>query len=120
VADEVEFFEPEQVPRPKEEVTFRSLIASPYPDGRRVRLKVALTPFLERPNLEFEIFNEGGQSVGALSIIESMDHDFELTMHIRGPVPVGRHTVRARLFYLEGPPEATIETPFEAAAPAHG
>jgi hypothetical protein len=120
VADELEFFEPEDVPRPKEEVHFRSLSAHPYQDGRRVRLKVALTPFQERPNLDFEIVNDAGQPVGTLTVIESMDHAFELTLHIRGPVPAGPHTVRARLYYLEGPPAVETETHFYIPDPANG
>jgi hypothetical protein len=117
VADELEFYEPDDAPRPKEEVQFRSLNAKPYADGRRVRLGVVLTPFLERPNLEFEVVNAAGQSVSTLSVIESMDHSFELTMHLRGPTPQGQHTLRARLFYLEGPPAVTAEAQFEVVAP---
>ena len=113
MADELEFFEPEDVPQPKEEVRIRRLAARPYSDGRRVRLEVSLTPFIERPNVEFEIVNGQGQSVGTLNVIESMDHDFELTMHVRGPAPRGVHTVRARLFYLDGPPAVVADTTFE-------
>jgi hypothetical protein len=116
--NEVEFVEPEDVPRPKEEVGIRRLAARPYADGRRVRLDVGLTPFQERPNLEFEVINAAGESVGAMAVIESMDHEFELTMHLRGPEPRGAHTLRLRLFYPDGPPPVTAETTFELNPPA--
>jgi hypothetical protein len=66
VPDEIEFVEPDDVPRPKAEVGIRWVTARPYADGRRVRLDVGLTPFLERPNLEFEVVNSAGESVGAM------------------------------------------------------
>lgn len=116
--DEFEFVEPEEAPRPKEEVAIRRLTARPYPDGRRVRLDVSLTPFLERPCLEFEVVNAAGEPVGAMAVIESMDHELELTLHLRGPEPRGAHTLRLRVFYPEGPPEVTAETTFEVQPPA--
>ena len=113
MADELAFFESDEVPRPKDEVQILRLAARPYPDGRRVRLDVSLTPFLERPNLEFEVFEPSGETVGAMSVIESMDHEFELTLHLRSPQPRGKHTLRLRLFYLDGPPAVTAETTFD-------
>lgn len=97
--EEIDFVEPDEVPQPPEAVKIESLNARVYPDGRRVRVDVKLTPFLERPNLEFTITNTGGQEVASLSIIESMDHTFEMTVHLRGPQPSGRHTLRGELFY---------------------
>ena len=113
MADGVEFFEPEDIPRPKEAVGIRTVSARPYADGRRVRLDVKLTPFLERPNLEFEAFNAAGDPVGAMSVIESVDHEFELTLHLRGPAPDGVHRLRLTLAYPDGPPPISAETTFE-------
>ena len=95
------------------EVRVRRLSAQPYPDGRRVRVAVGLTPFLDRPNLEFEVFNAVGESVGATSVIESVDHELDLTLHLRGPLPGGRHTLRVTLSYFDGPPPISAETEFE-------
>lgn len=111
--DEIEFFD--EVPQPPEEVKILELGARVYPDGRRVRINVKVTPFLERPNLEFSITNAEGQEVSSLSMIESMDHTFELTAHLRGPQPSGRYTLRGELFYGEDPaaPRKAFETFFE-------
>lgn len=117
MSEEIEFVEPEDVPRPKEEVAIRRLAARPYPDGRRVRLDVGLTPFLERPNLEFEAFNAHGESVGTIAVIESMDAEFELTLHLRGPDPQGEHTLRLTVSYPDGPPAVTAETTFKVNPP---
>jgi hypothetical protein len=117
VSADIELVEPEEAPRPKEAVAIRKLAARPYSDGRRVRLDVNLTPFLDRPNLEFEAFNSAGDSVGVMSVIESMDHEFELTLHLRGPDPRGEYTLRLTLFYPDGPPAVTAVTTFTVAPP---
>ena len=111
--DEIEFVEPDEVPQPPEAVKIEKLTAKVYPDGRRVRVNVKVTPFLERPNLEFQVINAEGVEVASLSIIESMDRDFEMTVHLRGPQPSGRHTVRGELFYAPESPRCVFETTFE-------
>lgn len=111
--DEIEFFD--DVPQPPEQVKFIELGARVYPDGRRVRLNIKVTPFLERPNLEFFITNADKQEVASMSVVESMDHTFEMTAHLRGPQPSGRYTLRGELFYGEDPnaPRKVFETYFE-------
>jgi hypothetical protein len=111
--DEIEFVEPDEVPQPLEAVKIEELTARVYPDGRRVRVNVKVTPFLERPNLEFQVINSDGVEVAALSIVESMDHNFEMTVHLRGPQPSGRHTLRGELFYSPESPRRALETTFE-------
>ena len=116
--DEIEFGEPEEAdfePQPPAAVKIESFQARVYPDGRRVRLDVKLTPFLERPNLEVTIVNAEGVEVASLSIIESMDYQLEMTAHLRGPQPRGRYTVRGELFYDPESPRQVAETTFEVA-----
>jgi len=111
--EEIEFVEPDEVPRPPEAVKIESLNARVYPDRRRVRVDVKVTPFLECPNLEFNVINAEGQEVASLSIIESMDHIFEMTVHLRGPQPSGRHTLHGELFYNPEESRRTKEITFE-------
>jgi hypothetical protein len=111
--NEIELYD--EVPQPPENVKLEALLARVYPDGRRVRLGIKVTPFLERPNIEVFIFNSEGQEVSSMSIVESLDHNFELTAHLRGPQPHGRYTLRGELFYGEDPaaPRQTLEVFFE-------
>ena len=111
--DEIEFFD--EVPQPPEQVKFIELGARVYPDGRRVRLNIKVTPFLKRPNIEVFITNAEGQEVASMSVVESMDHTFEMAAHLRGPQPGGRFTLRGELFYGEDPnaPRKVFETFFE-------
>jgi hypothetical protein len=114
--DDIEFFESEAAPQPPDQVKIERLSARVYPDGRRVRLDIKLTPFIERPNLEFRITNAAGQEVATLSIIESMDYDFEMTAHLRGPQPSGRHTLHAELFYQPDSARQVAEAVFDVPA----
>lgn len=111
--DEIEWVEPDEIPQPPETVNFESLQARVYPDGRRVRLDVKLTPFIERPNLEFTILNAEGKEVASLSVIESMDYKFEMTAHLRGPQPTGQHILRGELFYDPDSPHRVAEVMFD-------
>jgi hypothetical protein len=111
--EEVEFFEEDDIPQPPEQVKIENLAARVYPDGRRVRVDVTLTPFLERPNLEFTITNDQGTQVASLSVIETMDRRFEMTAHLRGPQPTGRHVLHGELFYDPEAPRKTAETTFD-------
>lgn len=117
--DDLEIFEPDEILQPPELVKIESLSARVYPDGRRVRLDIKLTSFLERPNLELTITNAAGQAVAALAIVESMDSKFEMTAHLRGPQPRGVYTLRGELFYGGSPSEsgspAVAESPRQVA-----
>lgn len=88
-----------EVPQPPEEVRLISILAEPYPDGQRVKLRIQVTPFQERPNFEIRVLNPNGQEVGNLSIIESMEPTIEFTTHLRGEVFPGKYVVKARLEY---------------------
>ncbi len=45
---------------PPAEVRFTELRIEPWPDGRRLRVHVSLTPFQNKPDLEAMILDEAG------------------------------------------------------------
>ncbi len=97
---EINFFEPDDVPQPKDRVKIQKLTATPYPDGWRIRIGLDVTPFQERPNLELDLTTAANQSVAQLSIIETMHPRMEFTVHIRGVNdPTGEYILRAELYY---------------------
>jgi len=98
---DIYFQDPTDIPLPPNEVRIRRLAADPYPDGRRVRVTLELTPFLKRPNGEITVFNASGGEVASLSIIETIDPKMEMTIHLRGQETHGDYRVEARVFYLE-------------------
>ena len=97
---EINFFEPDGVPQPRNKIRIERLTVTPYPDGWRVRINLDVTPFQERPNLDVQITTTDGRSVAQLTIIETMHHSMEFTVHLRGMMtPVGDYHCHADLFY---------------------
>jgi len=103
MADIPLYDESEEIPAPRarQDVRFTRVAVKSYPDGRRVKLSFALTPFEERPSVDMAVTNAEGREVASLSLIEAMDTQFDFTVHLRGPEPRGPHHMRLILFYLE-------------------
>ena len=98
------FHDPDDIPLPPEKVHIRNFRASLYPDGRRVRVYLEISPFLQRPSGEVIIYDEAGDVISSVNIIETVDPRLELTIHLR-KVSLGNHTIRAILFYDAGSEE---------------
>ena len=77
------FFDPEVERLPPESTRILDLRAKPYPDGRRVRIELDLTPFLKRPLIELALTDQNDAQCGTASLVEPMGWKLELTMHIR-------------------------------------
>ncbi len=98
------FQDPDDAPVPPEEVRIREFSASPYPDGRRVRIQLEVTPFLKRPSGEILLKNADGIVIASANIIETMTRKMELTLHLRSEVE-GEILAAADIFYQEVPTE---------------
>jgi hypothetical protein len=99
------FHDPADLPLPPNEVHIRQFAVQPYPDGRRVRVYLEVTPFQKKPSAEITLFNAHGDEIGNVSIIETIDPRMEMTMHLRGLVSDGQIKARADLFYQDLPEE---------------
>ncbi len=87
-------------PKPRQDVRIESVEILPFPDRFRVWAHIIITPFLERPNLLLIVHDKNDQIVSELNIIETMHHDMEFTLHIRGLTdPAGVYTLTTDLFY---------------------
>jgi hypothetical protein len=95
------FQDPSDVPLPPEEVRIRSFRAELWPDKRRVRINLEITPFQKKPNGEVTINDQDGNEVAAFSIIETITPRMDFTVHLRGEQTSGRFTVAAVLYYYE-------------------
>lgn len=103
------FRDPDDIPLPPAEVRIRQLLAAPWPDNRRVRVVLELTPFQKRPNGEVRILDSQGAEVATLSIVEALDPKMEFTLHLRSAEKVGTYTTSAIVYYYEEeapPPQA--------------
>ncbi|MEO8395775.1 MAG: hypothetical protein ABI700_22460, partial [Chloroflexota bacterium] len=76
-------------------------------DRFRIFIHIRLTLFEERPNILLAARTSAGKVVAELSIIETMHHDMEFTMHLRGlSDPAGSYTLSADLYYeSRNPPQ---------------
>ena len=95
---DISFTDPDEIPLPSEEVRILDLELEPYPDGKRVRLFVELSPFQKSPSGDLLITNQVGEIVSATSFIEAVTSKFDLTLHLRMAQP-GEFTARMTLFY---------------------
>lgn len=98
---EISFRPPDQMPLPPAETRVQSLHAEPWPDGRRVRVQVEITPFQQRPNLHIRIADAQGFEVTSMVATQILQTRQEFTLHLRQPETQGRYTVAAYLAYPE-------------------
>lgn len=94
------FDDPMQGPRAREDVRFNRLGLYVHPEGgRRIAVGFDITPFRERPSIEVIAVNARGERAGTLTVIETLDTNFHLTMHLRDREPTDVYTVAATLYY---------------------
>ena len=94
-------FREDPAARPPADIRFIELRVEPWPDGKRVRVHVSLTPFQQNPNLDAAISDASGMEVAHSSIIEIADVRFVFTMHLRAHAGRGQFKLDARLGYQD-------------------
>ena len=101
---------------PPDEVRICALRVDPLPNGRQVRVYLEVDPFQKRPNADLMIIDNEGLEVASTSIIESIDRNIEIRMHVPGAVREREYSLKGILFYAEIEGENTSEgeiKPFE-------
>ena len=98
---DIEFFDDSSaMPRAREDVRFNQLALYLHPSGsRRVAVGFDITPFRERPSVEVEVRNTRGEWAGSLTVIETLDANFHLTLHLRDREPTTIYHLKATLYY---------------------
>jgi len=68
---------------------------------------------MKRPNVDVSITAASGKEVAHVSILESMAHKLEFTMHMREPEPGSKYTLESIVYYqrLPEPSDVPMETP---------
>ena len=97
----IEFFDDSSaLPKAREDVRFNQLALYLHPSGlRRVAVGFDITPFRERPSIEIEVRNARGEWAGSLTVIETLDANFHLTLHLRDREPTTHYQLKAILYY---------------------
>ena len=88
--------------RPREEVLFNQLGLFVYEDKKRVALGFDITPFVERPSIHVRVINSQGDEAANLSVIEALQPNFNITIHLQDESSNGKYHLEAILYYLEG------------------
>ena len=107
------FLDPNEIRLPPEEVRLTKVQVIPQPNGRQVKIHLELTPFMKRPNIELTITSNAGKEVGHASILETMLHTLEITMHLRRVEPGEALRLETRVYYqkLPEPSDTPVELP---------
>lgn len=96
----IQFFDSSfAVPKAREDVKFNQVGLFVYEDRRRVAVGFDITRFLEGPSIEVTITNDNGEPAGSLTVIETSDTNFSLTMHLRDQNPTEIYHLKATLYY---------------------
>ena len=77
------FLDPQITRLPPESTRILDLRAEPYPEGKRVRVSLELTPFQKRPYIELTLYDPDGNEVSSATIVEPVSWKLELTLHLR-------------------------------------
>jgi len=102
------FNDPKEVRLPPEEVRLRNVQVIAHPQGDRLRVRVELSPFLERPNIRVSITDQAGKAIAQTDILETMQSNLEFTMHLRGAEMRREYTVEAQVYYQKIPVPSEI------------
>jgi hypothetical protein len=87
--------------RPREEVRFNQIGLFVYEDKKRVALGFDIMPFAERPSIQVTVKDSEGAEAANLSVIEALQPNFNITIHLRDGSPIGEYHLEAILYYLE-------------------
>jgi len=97
---EIKFFEdPLKRGKPREEVRFNQLGLFVYEDRRRVALGFDITPFQERPCIDVVVTNANGIVAATMHVVDIVENNFSLTIHLRDKETTDQYDVTAVLFY---------------------
>ena len=111
---EIFFFDQDDTALPREKVRIEHTRAEPYPDGRRLRVTVVLTPFSDKPNLRLTISNANGETVAEADVLELVTRKTELTMHLRDRSAQANYTLRTELYYDDAEPQDVFSLSFDS------
>lgn len=93
--------DPAEMPLPPEEVRIQSLDVTPYPDGRRMKIEVKLTPFQMSPDIDIIARDTDGKELASTSVIGSDNSDMVLTMHFKAENIPLQIAIRATVNYAD-------------------
>ncbi|MGB2965376.1 MAG: hypothetical protein WBB69_15475 [Anaerolineales bacterium] len=84
------------------EIKIKAFIAEPYPDGRRVKIKLLLSSFQRGPNAVINISDQDDLQLASINIVSIFSQENEITIHIPGNhKKPGIYTAAVDVFNIE-------------------
>jgi hypothetical protein len=99
------FDQPDLVPKPREEVQIEHVNLLPYPDNRRVKVEIKITPFIpsDKPDLAIAVRQPDGTEIASTHVVQTMQSAITLTIHLRRNPEVNLpYTFQFDLLFEEG------------------
>ncbi len=96
----IQFYDdPVRGPKHRDELRFNQIGIYVHEDGRRVAVGFDITPFIERPSINVLVTNETGEEAASISVIEVVQPNFNLTLHLRDKEIAKQYKLEAILYY---------------------
>lgn len=80
--DDENFFQSDQVTPLNGEVKILDFTAQPYQDQSRVKIRFRLSSFQRPPNAAITLWDEEGEEVTSVDVVNIFQPDNEITLHI--------------------------------------
>ncbi len=101
---EIQFFDT------TEPLRFQRILIYPYPDLRRLWVRMWLTPQLDKhPNIELRVLNPDGTENNSMYLLTQAEPKVNNTLHLRNPVPGQTYRVVAEMTLGLGPNAELVE-----------
>ena len=98
--NEIEFTNPNDIPQPPSNVELEEISAELYPDHKRLRVMIKLTPFQKKPSAKVTIKDPEGHLVKSAHLVQILDPISEITIHLPQQIPTGTYQLLVRAYYL--------------------
>jgi hypothetical protein len=87
----------------------------PYPDLKRLWVRIQISPFARYPDLDIRILGPDGNEAAEMYVVENRETYLSLTLHLSAPIPGARYLARVTLQRGHETVEVldTKETPFD-------
>jgi len=103
------YSDPTLIPKTRNEIRIESLTGRPYPDGLRLGVEIQITPFMpaDRPSIFVEVLSSNKEPLASATIIESVQSNIRITMHLPQQPEEINLILRADLYYDDQAPQAS-------------
>lgn len=98
--NQIQFTNSNDIPQPPSDIELEEISAELYPDHKRLRVRIRLTPFQKKPSAEVIVKDQEGHLVKTAHLVQVLEPVSEITIHLPSQIPAGSYQLFVRAFYL--------------------